>query len=181
MRQKRTVRASSVSARRGVWLGWAICCSLVRGDYDGPFLSRSQSTQHTSSSSLLRAFLARTLVMMASRITPSTPAVSRTLSTPTPSEALVVDPLAFPARGSFGWLPIPALPITTRRATTASTTTTIRVCCFTSRIPSSTRASVRPPERLGHRGGALPSPAPPRPSLALLAALREPLAPVCVG
>src|SRR5215208_1965970 len=49
MRQKSTVRASSVWRRRGVWLGWAIFCSLVRGDYDGPFLSRDQSTQHTSS------------------------------------------------------------------------------------------------------------------------------------
>ena len=28
VRQKRTVRASSVWARRGVWLGWAISCSL---------------------------------------------------------------------------------------------------------------------------------------------------------
>src|SRR5829696_2506679 len=36
MRQKRTVRASSVSRRRGVWLGRAIFFSLVRGDYDGP-------------------------------------------------------------------------------------------------------------------------------------------------
>src|SRR5829696_1444175 len=36
MRQKRTVRASSVCARRGVWLAWAIFFSLVRGDYDGP-------------------------------------------------------------------------------------------------------------------------------------------------
>src|SRR5215211_2364333 len=49
MRQKRTIRASSVSAKRGVWLGWAIFCSFARGDYDGPFLPRSQSTQHTSS------------------------------------------------------------------------------------------------------------------------------------
>src|SRR5215211_310108 len=48
MRQKRTIRASSVSAKRGVWLGWAIFCSFARGDYDGPFLPRSQSTQHTS-------------------------------------------------------------------------------------------------------------------------------------
>src|SRR5215213_3780586 len=48
MRQKRTVRASSVWARRGVWLGWAIYYSVARGDYDGPFLSRIKSTQHTS-------------------------------------------------------------------------------------------------------------------------------------
>ena len=33
---KSTVRASSVWRRRGVWLGWAIFRSLVRGDYDGP-------------------------------------------------------------------------------------------------------------------------------------------------
>src|SRR5215212_8361158 len=53
MRQKRTIRASSVSAKRGVWLGWAIFCSFARGDYDGPFLPRSQSTQHTSRDNLL--------------------------------------------------------------------------------------------------------------------------------
>ncbi len=36
VRHKRTVRASSVRARRGVWLGWAISCSLWWEDYDGP-------------------------------------------------------------------------------------------------------------------------------------------------
>jgi hypothetical protein len=36
VRHKRTVRASSVWARRGVWLGWAISCSLWWGDFDGP-------------------------------------------------------------------------------------------------------------------------------------------------
>src|SRR5829696_9199964 len=45
MRQKSTVRTSSVWARRGVWLGWAIFRSLVRGDYDGPLRAvRSKRT-----------------------------------------------------------------------------------------------------------------------------------------
>jgi hypothetical protein len=34
--EEHSVRASSVWARRGVRLSWAILCSLVRGDYDGP-------------------------------------------------------------------------------------------------------------------------------------------------
>jgi hypothetical protein len=46
MRQKRTVRASSVWARRWVWLGWAICCSFVRGDYDGPFSTPNPRNTH---------------------------------------------------------------------------------------------------------------------------------------
>src|SRR5215210_2366834 len=46
MRQNRTVRASSVWARRGVWLGWAICCSLVRGDYDGPLSTLNPRNTH---------------------------------------------------------------------------------------------------------------------------------------
>ncbi len=37
------------------------------------------------------------------------------------------------------------------------------------RTSFSTKASVRPPERLRHRTGALPSPAPPRPSRGFLA------------
>jgi hypothetical protein len=35
VRHKRTVRASSVRARRRVWLGWVISCSLWWGDHDG--------------------------------------------------------------------------------------------------------------------------------------------------
>src|SRR5215212_4253261 len=39
----------------------------------------------------------------------------------------------------------------------------------THRTPSATRGAVRPPEGPGYRSGALPSPAPPRPSAAILA------------
>src|SRR5215208_2289050 len=46
MRQNRTVRASSVRASRWVWLGWAICCSFVRGDYDGPLSTLNPRNTH---------------------------------------------------------------------------------------------------------------------------------------
>ena len=39
------------------------------------------------------------------------------------------------------------------------------------RTPASTRAAVRPPDDLGYRTGALPPPAPPRSSSAILVAL----------
>src|SRR5215210_782013 len=46
MRQNRTVRASSVWASRWVWLGWAICCSFARGDYDGPLSTLNPRNTH---------------------------------------------------------------------------------------------------------------------------------------
>src|SRR5215208_1912634 len=46
MRQNRTLRASSVRASRWVWLGWAISCSLSRGDYDGPLSTLNPRNTH---------------------------------------------------------------------------------------------------------------------------------------
>jgi hypothetical protein len=40
------VRASSVRARRWVWLGWAIRCSFARGDYDGPLSTPNPRNTH---------------------------------------------------------------------------------------------------------------------------------------
>lgn len=48
------IRASSVRANRRAWAAWAIICSFTRGDYDGPFLSRTESTQHSSSGVYVR-------------------------------------------------------------------------------------------------------------------------------
>src|SRR5215204_4817577 len=54
MRQNRTLRASSVRASRWVWLGWAISCSLSRGDYDGPLSTLNPRNTHLGG--LLRSF-----------------------------------------------------------------------------------------------------------------------------
>jgi hypothetical protein len=40
------VRASSVRARRWVWLVWAICCSFARGDYGGPLSTLNPRNTH---------------------------------------------------------------------------------------------------------------------------------------